>query len=145
MKNIVSLYIQFLKDFRVATLPQFVEKFYVRMSRARFEGILRSYGLRPSQHNERWVLAALRCFSPSTVNAYDETQRDDPSSSPLKVQPQDSKSLTPEQVQGLRDTVITIEYRLLEEFDQDKRELLVRRKDQIQRRIDRYEFSLLNS
>lgn len=57
--TIVDNYVALLRAHNIKTVSAFVERFYHRMSRDHFEGILRAYQVRPCDHTDRYVIAAL--------------------------------------------------------------------------------------
>ena len=141
MKKIVALYIRLLQDFNIKTIDAFVEKFYMRMGRERFESILRTYGIAPSQHKEIFVLQGLEV--PST--ARNETHTSQPSESSalslsstheeLPQVPGMHNILDAEQIQSTRDTILEIERMVQTDIDDDKRKRLLSRKNNLMMRI----------
>lgn len=134
MSRIARLYIPFLENFSIRTLDQFVDKFYVRMGRERFEGLLRSFQIRPSQHDERFVIEALGMIG--AKRSGDETQSDASSISSPESLSSDSVILSSEQVSSIRETIASIDTRLRIETDPKRRENLNSRKRFLVSRID---------
>ena len=134
LKKIVTLYIPLLEDFNIKTLDAFVERFYQRMSKERFDNILRSYRIAPNQHRERFVLQALEAI----VAARNETHTSQPSESLGLSVPFHEGSITTlsiEQIQVLRNTISEIDEMLETDIDNDKRERLLSRKNNLVLRI----------
>ena len=135
MKKIITLYIPLLKDFNIKTIDEFVERFYQRMSKERFENILRTYRISPGQHREKFVLHGLEAI----VSTRNETHTRQPSESlGLSVPSHEGSSdttLSIEQIEVLRSTISEIDEMLETNIDDDKRERLLSKKNNLELRI----------
>lgn len=121
MSKISRLYIELLKDLHVKSLNQFVERFYQRMARDRFEGILRAYNITPEQHKEKYVLEALRNIDQEPAD--NETQDNRPSI-PFQKSVTTTEQYHPSDLTSVDDTISKLETKLGGELDGKKRESL---------------------
>jgi hypothetical protein len=140
LSKIANLYIPFLKDFHIQNIDSFTERFYQRMSKERFEGILRGYRIVPSQHRERYVIEALNIIT----TARNETHTSRPSeslensmSSAHEISIPEAPAITYDdgQIRVFRDTISQIDEMLLDDIDIDKRQRLLSKREHIIRRI----------
>jgi len=140
LSKISRLYIPLLEEFKITTLDEFVERFYQRVSKERFERILRTYRIAPSQHKEKFILEALHTI----VTARDETHTRQPSETlsssvssyrAVKRQEPTTTDLSASQVQSTRETISSIDEMLKTDIKNDKRERLLSRKEYLESTI----------
>lgn len=143
MSKIASLYVPLLKEFKIRTLDDFVDRFYQRMSRERFESILRGYRIAPCQHREKFVIQALEQVSTSR----NETRISQPSEVPSYSVSSTHERTIPEpstthmsagQVQGIRDTILSIDLMLKTDIADEKRQRILLRKKSLENRISSF-------
>ena len=138
--TIVDNYVALLSQFHIRSFASFCDRFYQRMTHARFEEILKTYRIVPEQHRDKHVIDALEQIQTAGEKAPQEEREERQSRCPVIIVDGRHEYMWSENLAIAADMIKTIDCHAshVPSSDPERLTFLHRRREKFQRVLDYY-------